>query len=69
MARRNDRDRYKTFVSLRITSPDIHAKVKEVQDAMSAKDGRVRPFHEPTEKNHITVILLQWLNSDSELER
>ena len=70
MAGRNAHStRYDTFVSIRIPSPDIHAKVKAVQDAMSAKDGTLRSFHEPTEKNHITVIVLRRLNSDSELER
>ena len=69
MARRHDRGRYDTFISLRIPSQNIHAKVKEVQDAMSAKDGRLRSFHEPTEKNHITVILLRPLNNDSELRQ
>ena len=70
MAGRNARSaRYDTFISIRIPSPDIHAKVKAVQDAMSAKDGTLRRFHEPTEKNHITVMLLQRLNSDSKLER
>ena len=72
MARRDARRRrtyYDTFVSIRIPSPDICAKVKKVQEAVSEKDGRLRSFHDPAEKNHVTVILLQRLNGDSELER
>ena len=69
MAQRDAHRTYDTFVSIRIPSPDIRAKVKEVQEVMSAKDRKLRSFHDPAEKNHITLILLRQLNSDSELER
>ena len=68
MARRNARPDYNAFVAVRIPSADIRAKVKEVQEAISAKDRKLDSFHEPPAKNHITLILLQ-LDNDSEIER
>ena len=68
MARRNARPNYNAFVAVRIPSPDIRAKVEEVQEAISAKDGRLDSFHDPSVRNHITLILLE-LNNNSRVRR
>ena len=49
------------FVSLRVPSTDIRAKVEEIQGALLAKDERLKPtFVSPT-KNHITLMVL-WID-------
>lgn len=47
------------FVALRIPSPDIRAKVEEVQEALLAKDVRLKATFVSPAKNHITLIVLR----------
>ena len=47
------------FVALRIPSPDIRAKVEEIQGVLLAKDERLKSTFVSPAKNHITLMVLR----------
>ena len=56
------------FVAVRISSAEIHSKLKEVQDGMVAANERLAKVLVPIEKSHITLIILR-LDGDEAVER
>ena len=54
------------FVAVRIASPDIRAKVEQVQEGLLAKDERLKATLVTPTRNHITLMVTRLNHKDTE---